>query len=203
MWSFLAAAVPLVLTPGASTAVVLRNSLTGGVRAGVETALGANTGSLLYGLLSAFGLALALREWPSVWTALHVAGMLYLAWLGLQSLRHALWPPPPREPAAGAHAPRGGLQNVKEGLLTNLLNPAIVSFYVVLLPQFVPRGAPVVRSVLTLTTVHISLAFSWHVVWAAAGGTMARTLSGGRPRRALDFCAGAALLALAIRMAAR
>ncbi len=61
MWAFLAVTVPLVLTPGASTAVVLRNSLAGGTRAGLETAVGANAGSLCYGLLCAFGFALALR----------------------------------------------------------------------------------------------------------------------------------------------
>ena len=79
IWAFLAVAVPLVLTPGASTAVVLRNSLAGGTRAGLETAIGANTGSLVYGLLCAFGFALALQQWPSVWVVLRVVGVIYLA----------------------------------------------------------------------------------------------------------------------------
>ena len=75
LWAFLAVAVPLVLTPGASTAVVLRNSLAGGTRAGLETAIGANTGSLVYGLLCAFGFALALQQWPGVWVVLRVVGV--------------------------------------------------------------------------------------------------------------------------------
>ena len=70
VWSFLAVTVPLVLTPGASTAVVLRNSISGGMRAGVETAAGVNSGSAVYGLVSAFGLAVALRKWPAMWVAL-------------------------------------------------------------------------------------------------------------------------------------
>ena len=82
-WSFLAVAVPLVLTPGASTAVVLRNSLSGGVRGGLETAVGANAGSVCFGLLCAGGFSLALARWPQVWVVLRVAGCLYLAWLGL------------------------------------------------------------------------------------------------------------------------
>ena len=57
--------VPFILTPGVSTAVVLRNSLSGGVRAGVQTAAGVNSGSVVYGLVSAFGLAFALRRWPA------------------------------------------------------------------------------------------------------------------------------------------
>ena len=87
LWGFAAITVPLVATPGASTAVVLRNSLAGGVRSGVATAIGANTGSICYGLLTAFGVAVALQRWPMVWLVLRVGGTVYLAWLGLRSLR--------------------------------------------------------------------------------------------------------------------
>ena len=103
-WSFLAVAVPLVLTPGASTAVVLRNSLSGGVRGGLETAVGANAGSVCFGLLCAGGFSLALARWPQVWVVLRVAGCLYLAWLGLQSLRRAIAASPLR-PSSAAGCP--------------------------------------------------------------------------------------------------
>ncbi len=199
--SFLMLTIPLVLTPGASTAVVLRNSVAGGTRAGVITAVGINTGSLCYGLLTAFGFAVALRRWPSAWSVVHAAGLLYLAWLGLQSLHRAT-----RDEHIIARVESHGnarnlWQHLYEGLITNLLNPAIATFYLVLLPQFIPAGAPVVRSALTLTAVHITLAASWHVMWAAAGGTLSRVLSAGRPRRLLEALAGIALLGLAIKMA--
>lgn len=203
LWSFLAVTVPLVLVPGASTAVVFRNSVTGGVRAGVETAAGVNLGTLGYGVLSAFGLALALRQWPSVWIVVRIAGALYLVWLGIQSLWRAMRPPPSRDLASGAHPPRSAMQNAREGFVTNALNPAIATFYLVVVPQFVPRGAPVVRSMLILSGVHVAIAFTWHVVWAVAGGGLARTLGGGRPRRVLDACAGAALVALGLSMLVR
>jgi threonine/homoserine/homoserine lactone efflux protein len=193
--------IPLVLTPGASTAVVLRNSIAGGTRAGLVTAVGINTGSLCYGLLTAFGFALTLRRWPSVWTVLRTAGVLYLAWLGGRSLYRALHPRRAvsvavREPPAG-----GAWTNLYEGFMTNLLNPAIATFYLVLLPQFIPRGAPIARTALILTAVHIALAASWHIAWAAAGGTLARILEGGRSRQVLEGITGVALLALAIKIA--
>jgi threonine/homoserine/homoserine lactone efflux protein len=219
---FVAVTVPLVLTPGASTAVVLRNSLAGGVRAGLVTALGVNSGSLGYGLLTAFGFALVLQRFPLVWTLLRVGGVAYLGWLGVQSLRRAAFsastagptaftPPRARAPeasgsgvAAARFPPACGMwRNLGEGVATNALNPAIATFYLVLLPHFIPRGAAVVRSALLLTAVHITLAGSWHVVWACAGGTLARTLAAGRPRQVLDALTGAALMALAIRIAVR
>ena len=89
VWGFAAVTVPLVATPGASTSIVLRNSLAGGARSGDATAIGANAGSICYGLLTAFGLALALQRNPLAWTLLRLGGTAYLAWLGLRSLRAA------------------------------------------------------------------------------------------------------------------
>jgi threonine/homoserine/homoserine lactone efflux protein len=49
--------------------------------------------------------------------------------------------------------------------------------------------------------VHITLAVSWHLAWAFAGGTLSRTLAGGRPRQAIEAIAGIALIGLAIKIA--
>ena len=206
LWAFMAVTIPLVLMPGASTAVVLRNSIAGGVRAGVETAVGVNAGSAFYGVLSAFGVALALQRWPNAWMVLRAAGVLYLSWLGIKSLVRAFRPSARRvaagvDSAAPSRDGRDLVRNLREGFLTNALNPAIATFYFVIVPQFVPRDAPIVRTVLTLTAVHVALAVTWHIVWASAGGTLARTLGASRPRRILEAITGIALLALAIATA--
>ena len=206
LWAFVAVTVPLVMTPGASTAVVLRNSIAGGVRAGVLTAIGVNAGSVCYGVLSAFGVALALQQWPGTWAVLRAAGVLYLAWLGGQSLVRAFRPG--RTIRSGTVREGGDLneaqtaaRHIRQGFMTNALNPAIAAFYFAVVPQFVPRGAPVVRGVLLLTAVHVALAATWHLVWASAGGTLAQTLGASRPRRILEALTGVALLALALTLA--
>lgn len=199
VWGFLAVTVPLVLTPGVSTAVVLRNSLAGGTRAGIVTAIGVNSGSICYGLLSAFGFALALQRWPTAWVVLRVGGVAYMVWLGIQSIRRA-WSPGGNE-AALPGTDRGLRASLYEGFLTNALNPTIATFYLVLLPQFIPRGAPVVASALLLTAIHVAIAATWHVSWAAAGGILSRTLGAPRPRLILEAMTGIMLLAFAIKIA--
>jgi threonine/homoserine/homoserine lactone efflux protein len=201
LWGYLAVTVPLVLTPGASTAVVLRISMAGGTRAGVATAVGANSGSICYGLLSAFGLALALRRWPTAWVVLRGAGVLYMLWLGTQSLRRA-FSATRQEVGVTRHLASAGLwRSVSEGFATNALNPAIATFYLVLLPQFIPRGAPIITSALLLTAIHVTLAATWHVTWAAAGGTLSRVLAAPRARQLLETATGLALIGLAMKMA--
>ena len=197
---FFAVTVPLVATPGASTAVVLRNSIAGGTRAGLFTAVGCNTASVCYGLLTAFGFAAALQEWPSTWLVLRAAGVAYLAWLGFNSLARAI-------SGAGGKSPDTRRADpdlwhcASSGFLTNVLNPSLAAYYLVLIPQFIPRGAPFARQALTLTSIHVALAVTWHSAWAVAGSTMARVLSSGRPRRALDAITGIALLAIALKVA--
>lgn len=200
LWGFIAVTAPLVLSPGATTAVVLRNSIGGGARSGLYTALGANSGSVCYGLLTAFGFALALQRWPSVWLVLRWTGVAYLTWLALQSLRGVF----------GTRATSGALpddhrlsgwRSFTSGYLTNVLNPSLAAFYLIVVPQFVPREAPFALSVMTLMLVHISMAFPWHSTWAITGATLARVLSRRRPRQLLDAVTGIALLWLAVKVA--
>ena len=208
VWGFAAVAVPLVATPGASTAVVLRNSVAGGVRSGVATALGANAGSIAYGVLTAFGMSIALQRWPVVWLALRWAGVMYLAWLGARSLVRAVRSAAPdgfrvpAEPASERNPARalGYRQPAREGFLTNALNPSIATFYLIVLPQFIPADVPFARGALLLTAVHVGLALTWHLTWAAAGGTLAAVFGRSRPRRILEACTGAALLILALKL---
>lgn len=208
VWAFVAVTLPLVLTPGASTAIVLRNSLAGGARAGLETAAGVNAGSVLYGVLCAFGFALALQRWPGLWIVLRVCGAGYLAWLGVKSLRRVVRDDrvasdvPATDPS-GERRSVPTAQNLREGFVTNVANPAIATYYFVVLPQFIPPHVPVIRAALLLTAVHVGLALTWHSVWAAAGGKLSHVLATGRPRQILDLSAGIALIALALRMAAR
>ena len=199
LWGFLAVTLPLVATPGASTAVVLRNSIAGGTRAGMFTAVGCNTASACYGLLTAFGFAAALQQWPSTWLVLRTAGVAYLTWLGLTSLARAIRGASGK-PREVREADQDPWHSASSGFITNALNPSLAAYYLVLIPQFIPRGAPFARQALTLTAIHVALALSWHSAWAIAGSTMARVLSSGRPRQALDAITGIALLAIALKV---
>lgn len=199
VWGFLAVTAPLVLTPGPSTAIVLRNSIGGGARAGLLTAAGANTGSLAYGLLTAFGFALALQRWPSAWMLLRWAGVAYLTWLGVQSLARVVQPPVTA--AATRMRPSGDAWRAfRSGFVTNVLNPSLAAFYLVVIPQFVPRSEPFAPGVLLLTGLHITMAASWHTAWALAGATLARVLARRRARQVLDAITGIALLVLAMKV---
>ncbi len=142
LWAFAAITVPLVATPGASTAVVLRNALAGGVRSGAATALGANTGSFCYGLLTAFGVSVALQRWPPVvarrchcWYRASCAARIADCSRAHGRTRRA-------ENGAHAAVDRPPIsRSVREGFVTNMLNPSLATFYLLIVPVHPARGA--------------------------------------------------------------
>jgi threonine/homoserine/homoserine lactone efflux protein len=192
--AFAAVTVPLVLTPGIATTLVLRTSLVEGTRRGLVTALGINASSLCYGFASGAGTAVLLRAWPTAVSVLQVVGAFYLGWLGVRSLAIALTDD---EAAAGRASETSGF---REGFLANALNPPIVLFYFLIVPRFVPDGMGVLPATLVLTAVHVALAFSWHSACALAAGALSRVLSTPRARRSIELTAGALLLFFAVRM---
>ena len=135
-----------------------------------------------------------------MWLVLRWGGVAYLTFLGLRALAAVVHVR--RAAAAPSYAvERGAWDSATSGYLTNFLNPSLTAFYLIVVPQFIPRGEPYVRSALGLTAIHVAMAFSWHLAWALAGSTLARVLSRGRPRQVLDAVTGVTLLLLAARLA--
>jgi threonine/homoserine/homoserine lactone efflux protein len=197
--AYLLLTLVLVVTPGATTAVVIRNTLAGGVRSGLAAAAGAAVGNSSHAAMAGIGVAVLVARSPGLLGALQGAGALYLAWLGGTSLWRA------------ARYVDGGLRLVdafrgaahgrsfREGVTVNLLNPAIISFYLAVVPAFVPATAP--RGwFAVLAAWHVGLALTCHSVWALAFGRLRRAFAQPGARRAFQAGAGLALLGLAGRV---
>lgn len=192
----------LVVTPGSTTAVVVRNTLMGGRAAGLAAAAGAALGNTSHAAAAGLGLAVVFSRWPAAMTGLRFAGAAYLAWLGAVSVyrvtRHA---DGGLALAADAPcAPRRSLWTaIRQGLAINLLNPVIATFYLVVVPTFLYAGAPPWYYAV-LAAIHVSMAFVCHGAWALGLHTVRRWLRAPRARRTLEGATGIALLSLAGRV---
>jgi threonine/homoserine/homoserine lactone efflux protein len=71
---FIGTAILIALTPGADTALVVRNALVAGAPSARRTALGTSTGLLVWGAASACGVAAVLNASAEVFTAVKLAG---------------------------------------------------------------------------------------------------------------------------------
>ena len=145
--------------------MTIRNSLTGGRRAGVETAAGVSCRQLTWTLASAVGLAALLQTSQLLLGWLKILGAGYLIYLGLRSLISAWRSASPSDQVVVPDR-RGGGPAFRQGLVSNLANPKMVAFFLSLLPQFVPPGAHQVFGFLLLGLVFCLLTFGWLSLYA-------------------------------------
>lgn len=119
------------MSPGPSLAVVLKQTLAGGRRNGVITALLHGMGVGLYAFLSVLGLAALITTSPLAFTALQWGGALYLAWLGIKGLTA-------RQTGAGGVPPVATTASAaRDGFLVVFLNPKVAVFFIALFSQVV------------------------------------------------------------------
>jgi threonine/homoserine/homoserine lactone efflux protein len=194
----------LVVTPGSTTAVVVRNTLSGGRPAGLSAAAGAAMANSSHATAAGLGLAVVFARWPLALVALRFAGGGYLAWLGVTSLYRAIKYAdgglPMMTAVTGARptaSQRRG--SFRQGFTVNILNPAIATFYLVVVPSFLPTGAP--RSYFAvLAAFQIVLALTCHAMWAVGLERLRRLFHRPASRRLLEGATGVALIGLAVRV---
>ena len=181
--------VLVLIVPGPDTALVLKNSLAGGRRGGVLTALGIGSGNLVQGLAAALGLSAVIVRSEPVFLALRWAGAAYLGYLGVKALIAAKRGDYP----ALEETRSGSGRRWREGFLCNLTNPKVLVFYLSMLPQFLTPGSTIAEALVLAGTVGV-LATLWQLVIVAGVHRIRAWLLRRRVRRALDGVTGTALL---------
>ena len=200
--AFVGVSAIVIVTPGQDTALTIRNSLLGGRRAGLATALGVSTGQAVWALATSAGLAALLVASEPVFLALRLVGAAYLILLGTQALLAAVRRGPraarPKRAHGGGLHPRLGF---RQGAVSNLGNRKMAVFFTSLLPQFTPSGEASFGALLALGLLFSALTLVWLSAYAAAVARAGDVLRRPRVRRLVDAAVGAVLVALGLRLA--
>ncbi len=196
--AFIAAASILTITPGVDTAMVLRSAAAGGPRPAAYASIGIALGCLIWGAAVSIGLGALLAASEVAFTVVKWAGAAYLLYLGLKLIVH------PRERldlSDVGTAQIDSLLSLRQGLLTNLLNPKVGVFYITFLPQFVPAGANVALFSFFLATIHVILGLAWFAALIATTIPMGRVLRRPRVVSAMDRLTGGVFVAFGAKLA--
>jgi len=213
--AFIPVALLLTLIPGADTALVTRNALALGLRGARWTILGICTGCLIHATASALGLSAILATSARAYEIVKYAGAAYLVWIGAQGIWNAggaasadpstslgttaVSAEP--SPALGMTATLRAGHPFTQGFLTNILNPKVALFYLTFLPQFIPTGAPILRTSLLLAMIHNALGFAWLSIYARFVDRLRVALTRPVVRACLERVTGGALVLLGARLA--
>jgi len=129
---FLTAAILITLSPGPDNMMVLGAGIAKGRARGIAFGLGCALGCLNHTLLAVIGVSALIAASPVAFTALKIAGGLYLIWMGIGALRSR-----GAAQVAGRVPDESARQLFFKGLLANAINPKVVLFFLSFLPQFV------------------------------------------------------------------
>lgn len=199
MFPFITMSALLVITPGPSVAVVMRNALDGGGRAGMFTVAGIGFANSCHALATLLGVTVLLQRSPTGLTILRTAGAAYLIVLGVQGLwriRRA-WPTPD---AGGSREGGGARASLQQGFVTNLLHPSVALFYLSYIPQFIPAGRPFGSTYLLLAATHVAMSVTWLTACVLAVSAFSSVLSRPPVVRGLRAVTSIALLLLGGRL---
>ena len=193
---FIVAAVAIIVSPGPDTIVILRHALTGGRGTGLAAVSGVQLGLLVHTALAVAGISLLIASSAVLFKGLTVIGAVYLAWLGIQSLRGVGG----LEVETGA-APAGAGRACREAALCNILNPKVILWYLALLPNFVnPEAGNVTAQLIVLSALLIALNILWQAPMALAADGVRQWLGRPEAMRAVNRVSGVILLVMAALM---
>jgi len=196
---FFIAAAAIIVSPGPDTIVILRHALTGGRGTGLAAVSGVQLGLLVHTALAVAGISILIASSPVLFKALTVIGAVYLAWLGIQSLRGVGG----LEVETGAAPARAG-RACREAALCNLLNPKVILWFLALLPNFVnPEAGGVTAQLIVLSALLIAINILWQAPMALAADGVRRWLGRPEAMRAVNRVSGAILLGMAALMLAQ
>jgi threonine/homoserine/homoserine lactone efflux protein len=147
----------LIVIPGPSVLFVVGRALAYGRRTALATVCGNAAGNYVVAACVAFGIGTLVERSVAVFTAVKLAGALYLVWLGIQAFRRRK---NLASAFAGATEPRGDRHAAGEGFIVGVTNPKALILFGAVLPQFVDRAAghvPVQMLLLSLVSIAIGL----------------------------------------------
>ena len=197
--TFFVAITLLTMTPGVDTMIILRNTVRGGVKDGLVSSLGICSGLFVHAFLSAVGISAILLYSTTAFTVLKVVGAAYLIWLGIINIKEFATNSKQKK-FTPTKKPFHFFKSLREGFMSNVLNPKTIVFYMAFLPQFIsPEHSALMQSML-LASFHFIIATIWQgiIIYTICSANLFIT----KPsvRKTLDLLSGTIMIALGIKL---
>ena len=189
--AFLVTTAIAMVTPGPDMLFVLGCGMRGGPKAGLLATAGVATSEAIHVAVAAAGLAALFAAVPVAFTVVRVVGAAYLVYLGVQAIRN-------RKPLVERKSDRAYLS----GLLTNLLNPKMVTFTIAFLPQFIdPARGHVWLQFAVLGAIMIVFEFLVDGTVGVLAGRVGGWVRKKKNQRRIEVATGGIFIGLGVKLA--
>jgi threonine/homoserine/homoserine lactone efflux protein len=197
---FTVACLVLAILPGPATALFLHRTIRDGRRSGLAAVAGNEIGLFSWAIAATVGLTPLLEANRLLYVALHVAGGIVLASLGISAWRSARRGEELPEAAPHGQTPLGAF---RASLLSIAANPKAAVFAFAFYPEFLPRHGSVLADGLALAVFQVLAIDTPYCAGIVLLADRARPwLSRAKIRRRMERAIGAVLVALGVELAA-
>ncbi|WP_300614327.1 LysE family translocator [Trebonia sp.] len=200
---FAGLAALLIAIPGPSVLFTIGRALTVGRRSALFSVAGNELGLCVQIAAVAFGVGALIERSAEIFMIVKYAGAAYLAFLGVQAIRHRQ---SMAEALAARIVPVSPLRAMRDGFIVGATNPKTIVFFVIALPEFTDRAAGHLSGqaqMLIVGALFPVIALVLDSVWAAAAGTVRQWFARSPRRLALIGGAGGlVMIGLGVSIAA-
>jgi threonine/homoserine/homoserine lactone efflux protein len=163
--AFAGATLLLVMVPGQGVAMVLKQSITGGSKAALLSAIGNCAGIFLWSISSAIGLSAIFTQSQLAYSLLKWTGVAFLVFVALQTaftLRKEFG----TFDLDGTKQP-SNWASFRLGLITNLTNVKAAVYAVAFLPAFVPQDFSLAWGIMIFGSIWAIVSICWNLflIW--------------------------------------
>ena len=142
LYLFFIASLLLNLTPGNDMIYVASRSISQGIKAGMISALGVFIGCFVHILAAVFGLSIIIAQSAFLFELIKLLGAGYLIYLGIK----ALITKSDFNKGITTLPKVDKWKLLKQGIITNALNPKVALFFLSFLPQFIQINSPLYKA---------------------------------------------------------
>ena len=193
--AFLGVMAVMAVTPGPANLFSVATGMEKGKRAALVGVVGMNTGTLVWFVAASLGLAGLFAAYPAVFHWLALGGAVYVAWLGLQSLRGALTAQADGGPSHVVV--RRGRSAFLDGFLVQIANPKVILFFVAVLPPFMDLSRPAAPQLALFACATIGMDVLAMSAYGLGGAALSARMTEPNFRRGFSVLVGMLLLTAA------
>lgn len=142
LYLFFIASLLLNLAPGNDMIYVASRSISQGIKAGIISAVGVFIGCFVHILAAVFGLSIIIMQSAFLFEIIKLLGAGYLIYLGVKAFinKSDFNSDIPTLPKVNTW------KLLKQGIITNALNPKVALFFLSFLPQFIQISSPLYKA---------------------------------------------------------
>lgn len=197
--TFITITLMIIIVPGPDFFIVMKNSISSGRVNGTMAALGITSGHVIYSLLAIFGIIFILAQMYYVFLVIKILGACYLIYLGIRSIISA------RQglnfnPETMKIAQVSYLNSYRQGIVSTLLNPKALLYYISILPQFLSTGGAVTSQIAILSAIVTSVILIWFIFCVFIFQYIKKLFANRKIKAFFDYAVGFILVGLSINL---